>query len=440
MTEADLIIIGAGPGGMEANRLAILRGLSPVVIEREEVGGTCLNRGCIPTKALCRSAEVADLISSASSFGISAAPINDIRSQYAAIAARKDAIVSSLRQGAETGFSRSQLIKGDAKFVDAHTVEVNGELFTAPKIIIATGSAPARLPVEGAELAMTSDDILRLTELPESLCIIGGGVIGMELACIMHSFGVKVTVVEYCPEILPNFDKEVGKRLRSLLSRKGMKLMVNAAVTGISEADGRFTVRYQSKGKEDSVVAGAVLMATGRRPVLPVGCEEVGIRTQRGAIEVDDNFSTSVPGVYAIGDVNGQMMLAHVASAQAAAVMGEKINLDVVPAAAFTSPEAAMVGFTEDYCKKLEYDFEVKKSLYRSNGKATAMGEVDGFAKLIIDRESGDILGCHIIGAHASDLVQEVATAMANGLKAKSLKNAIHAHPTLSEIISSFVE
>lgn len=436
---ADIIIIGAGPAGMEANKQALRQGLRPVVIESDSVGGTCLNRGCIPTKALCRSAEVADLLSEASSFGIKASHDGNLRAGYGAIAARKDAVVADLREGAMTGFAKSEYVKGTARFVDAHTVEAAGERFTAPKIIIASGSEPARLPVEGASLAMTSDDLLRLTELPESLCIIGGGVIGMEFACIMRSLGVNVSVVEFCPEILPNFDKEIGKRLRSLLSRRGIKFAVNASVTGIRENGEGLSVLYQSKGKDGAVDASAVLMATGRRPVIPEGCVEAGIKVSHRGIEVNDDFSTSIPGVYAVGDVNGRMMLAHVASAQAAVVMGEKMNLDIVPAAAFTSPECAMAGLTEEQCKTQGLDYTVGKSLYRSNGKAMAMGEPDGFVKIISGKTDGRILGCHIIGAHASDLVQEVATAMAGGMTGAAVKETIHAHPTLSELIAAAI-
>lgn len=433
----DLIIIGAGPGGMEANKLALRQGLTPLVIEADKVGGTCLNRGCIPTKALCRSAEVADLVANASKFGLAPSAGGDIRLQYPAVAARKDSIVDELREGARMGFAKSRFVKGVARFAGPNTVEVNDEEYTAPKIIIATGSEPSRLPIEGAELTMTSDDLLHLTRLPESLCIIGGGVIGMEIACIMHSFGVPVTVIEYCPEILPNFDREIAKRLRSLLSRKGIKFVVNAAVTKVAKGDeDGLVVSYTAKGKEASVTTSDVLMATGRRAVLPEGCEEVGIKVSKRGIEVDkESFETSVPGVYAVGDVNGLMMLAHVASAQAATVMGHKMDLSTVPAVAFTSPETAYAGVTEEFCKAEGIDYSVSKSLYRANGKAMAMGEPDGFVKLIKEKETDKILGGHIIGAHASDLIHEIALAVSKGMTAGELTDVIHAHPSLSEIV-----
>jgi dihydrolipoamide dehydrogenase len=254
----------------------------------------------------------------------------------------------------------------------------------------------------------------------------------MELACILNAFGVKVTILEYCKEILPNFDRDIAKRLHSLLSRRGIDIITSAQVTSI--ASGK-KVGYLAKGKELSIEADEVVMAVGRRPVVPEGAEAAGIKLNRGAVVVDEALLSSVPGVYAIGDVNAHMMLAHVASAQAIAAMGGTINLDVVPSAVFTSPECSMVGLTEEQCKDKGFEYVAAKSLFRANGKAMAMGEPDGLVKLIVDKTSRKILGCSICGAHAADLIQEVATVMSAGLTVDAITQTIHAHPTLGEVV-----
>lgn len=429
MNSCDIIIIGSGPGGYELAANAVKRNLSTVIIERDQLGGTCLNRGCIPTKALCRSAEVADLVRNASSFGVE---VNEFSLSYAKAVNRKDAIVEQLRQGVSMLLNGATVIKGEAKFTGENVVEVNGESYTAPRIVIATGSKPAMLPIPGAELAMTSDDVLSLEQLPESICVIGGGVIGVELASILSSFGVKVTIVEYCSEILPNFDKEIAKRLRTALSRRGIKVVVSASVTAIREG---MEVDYESKGKTVTLNVDAVLMAVGRRPVIPEGVVELGVKTGRRGIEVNERYETSIPGIYAIGDVNGECMLAHAATAQGERILGSEVDVTVVPAAVFTVPECSMVGLTEEQCREQGIDYIASKSMFRANGKALAMGEVDGLVKLIVDKESRKILGCHICGPHAADIVQEIALAISSQLTVDAVANTIHAHPTLGEVV-----
>lgn len=431
MVETDIIIIGAGPGGYETAAEAVKMGLRTVIIERGNLGGTCLNQGCIPTKALCKSAEVINTIKDATQFGVTVAGVD---ASFAEAAKRKDEIVTTLRAGVEMVLKGAEIVAGEARFVEPHVVEVSGTCYTAPKIIIATGSAPAQLPIEGAELTINSDKLLSSTSLPKSVCVIGGGVIGMEFASIMAAYGTEVTVIEYCKEILPPFDRDISKRLKSLLSRRGINIITSAAVTAVRPGK---VVEYESKGKVFQIECDEVLMAVGRRPVVPAGCAEVGITIGRRGIEVDDNFMTSVPGVYAIGDVNGVCMLAHAASAQGAAVLGKDVNTKVIPSAVFTSPECSMVGLTEDACKESGLSIKVAKSLFRANGKAMTMGDVDGMVKLIIDADTHLILGCHILGAHAADLVQEVATAMANGLTVESIARTVHIHPSLTEIVLS---
>ena len=429
MNSCDIIIIGSGPGGYELAANAVKHNLSTVIIERDQLGGTCLNRGCIPTKALCRSAEVADLVRNASSFGVE---VNEFSLSYSKAVNRKDEIVEQLRQGVSMLLNGATVVKGEAKFTGENVVEVNGESYTAPRIVIATGSKPAMLPIPGAELAMTSDDVLSLEQLPESICVIGGGVIGVELASILSSFGVKVTIVEYCSEILPNFDKEIAKRLRTALSRRGIKVVVSASVTAIREG---MEVDYESKGKTVTLNVDAVLMAVGRRPVIPEGVVELGVKTGRRGIEVNERYETSIPGIYAIGDVNGECMLAHAATAQGERILGSEVDVTVVPAAVFTVPECSMVGLTEEQCREQGIDYIVSKAMLRANGLALAIGEVDGLVKLIVDKESRKILGCHICGPHAADIVQEIALAISSQLTVDAVANTIHAHPTLGEVV-----
>ena len=436
----DIIIIGAGPGGYETAADAAAHGLNVAIVERDQMGGTCLNRGCIPTKALCRNAEVINLMREAEVWGVKT---GEMAFDYAPVFERKEAVVKQLREGVEMlmGAPGITAIKGEASLKDANTVIVNGEEYSAKNIIIATGSAPRGLPIEGADLAMTSDDILAMETLPKSLCIVGGGVIGMEFAAVFSTFGVEVTVIEYCKEILPPFDKDVAKRLKTVLSKRGIKIITSAAVNGITKGEDGLTVTYELKGKPQSVTAEKVLMSVGRQPVLPQGLDAVGVTVGRRGIEVDDNMMTNVPGIYAIGDVNGRMMLAHAASAQGLralhAIMGkaDDIKLDIVPSAVFTVPELAMVGLTEEQCAEKGMDVTVKKSFFRSNGKAVAMNETDGLIKMIVDNATRQIVGCHICGAHAADLIQEVVTAMNAGATVDLLARSIHGHPTLSEVM-----
>lgn len=433
MKSYDVIVIGAGPGGYVTAAAAVAMGKKTMIAERDRLGGTCLNRGCIPTKALSRSAEVALLMRRAAEFGVRA---SDISLDYATAAARKDTVVDTLRQGVEIELQGADIVYGEAAFVGENVVEINDELYTAPQIIIATGSRSATLNIPGAEQCVDSDRLLSFTELPGSMAIIGGGVIGMEFASILQAFGVEVTVIEYCKEILPGFDSDVAKRLRMSLKRRGVTIVTSAQVTVIDE-DG--TVRYQQKDKEKSVKAEMVLMAVGRRPVLPRGLELIGVEQERGAIVVDDKMATNVKGVYAVGDVNGKCMLAHVASAQGEVALGLNRNLAVVPSAVFTVPECAAVGLSEDKCQELGIEYLKGEMIFRANGKAVAMGEPDGMVKVLVDAATHKILGGHICGEHASDLIQEIALAMSAGVSADSLSATIHSHPSLSEIVYSAV-
>lgn len=432
---SDILIIGAGPGGYETAAEAAASGKKVTLIERSELGGTCLNRGCIPTKCLCRSAEVLRTLAAASEFGVET---SGFHADYGKAAARMRGIVGGLQEGVAAALRNVDVVRAEARFTAPGQVAADGETYTADRIIIATGSAPARLPIEGAELAVSSDEVLALDELPASAVIIGGGVIGMELACIMSAFGTRVEVIEYCKEILPPFDRDIAKRLRTQLTRDpNLKITVGAEVKSVARdaSAGQLSVAYQDKRGLQNTSAEMVVMAVGRRPVVPEGCDLAGIETGRKGIVTDDSMLTTAPGVYAIGDCNGRCMLAHAASAQGMVALGRDMDLSVVPSAVFSCPEAAMVGLTEEQCKERGLQFSTGKALFGANGKAVAMGEATGLVKVIAETATGKILGVHILGPHAADLIQEPATAMAAGLGAADIRRAIHAHPTLGETV-----
>ena len=425
-----LLIIGGGPGGYETAVEAAKRGLEVTLISEGPLGGTCLNEGCIPTKTFCHYAE---LIEQNLKAGL------DCKPSFAAAAERKQAVVEQLRSGIDMLLKNVQVVQGRAEFKDSRTVLCNGQEYTADKIIIATGSVSASLPIPGAESCLTSKEILDLKEAPESLCVIGGGVIGLEFASIFRSFGTEVTVLEFCPNILPRFDVDLAKRLKQSLSKRGINIEVQAQVTRI---DGN-TVTYIKKDKEFTVLADKVLMAVGRRPnVDGLNLEAAGVDYTRKGITVNDRFETSVPGVYAIGDVTGGIMLAHAATYQGLHALNsicgqqDSIRFDLIPAAVFTMPQVATVGLTEEQCKEQNLEVRCLKSFYRANGKAVSMDEPDGYCKVIVDND-GKVLGAHIMGAHSSDLIHEIATAMNMGATLDKLQSVIHAHPTLSEVIQS---
>lgn len=438
MNYSDILIIGAGPGGYETAVKARQLGKEVTLIEKDELGGTCLNRGCIPTKTLCRGAQLALLLDGSNDYGII---INGSEIDFDALMKRKSNVVESLRAGVESLLKGINLVKGEAEFLSSSEVSVNGEIFTAPTIIIATGSKPARLDIPGKELTKTSDEILQLESLPKSLAIIGGGVIGLEFASIFSALGVKVSVLEYCKEILPPFDAEIAKRLRMSLKRRGIDIITNAEVTSIEKG---ITVKYSAKGKEKSLEAEVVLMAVGREAVLPPGIENTGVKVSRGAIEVNDDMSCvrtalDETKLFAIGDVNRRCMLAHAATLQGEVALGLRRLTDVIPSAVFTHPECAMVGLTEDECAGKGLNIKIGKATFLSNGKAMSMGETEGLVKVIMDESSGRLLGCHICGPHAADIIQEAVIVMNECLPASAIVRSVHAHPTLSEAVKAAV-
>lgn len=425
-----LLIIGAGPGGYETAVEAAKRGMEVTLISEGPMGGTCLNEGCIPTKTFCHYAE---LIEQNLKAGL------DCKPSFAAAAERKQAVIEQLRGGIDMLLKGVQVVQGRAQFKDSKTVVCNGQEFTADKIIIATGSVSASLPIPGAENCITSKEILELNRVPESLCVIGGGVIGLEFASIFRSFGSQVTVLEYCPNILPRFDVDLAKRLKQSLSKRDINIEVQAQVTRIDVN----TVTYLKKDKEFTLQADMILMAVGRRPnVEGLNLEAAGIDYTRKGITVNDRFETSVPGIYAVGDVIGGIMLAHAATYQGLHALNcicgqtDSIRFDLIPAAVFTMPEVATIGLTEEQCKEQELEVRCLKSFYRANGKAVSMDETDGYCKIIAGQDD-TILGAHILGAHASDLIHEIAAVINMGGTLEKMQSVIHAHPTLSEIVQS---
>lgn len=466
-----IIIIGAGPGGYETALLAAKRGVEVVLIESGHVGGTCLNEGCIPTKAFCKNAEVLDGLREAEAFGVTGLSYGF---DFKAVAARKNAVVEQLRGGVEglLGHKLITLVRGKASFKDAHTVTVDGQDYVGDCIIIATGSVSASLPIPGADLPgiLTSREILDLEEVPQRLCVIGGGVIGLEFASVFRSFGSEVTVLEYFKEILPRFDSDLSKRLKQSLGKRGIEINTQAQVTAIEEVpavisteDGDrveksiYKVSYTRKGKEEVVEADKVLMAVGRKAnVGSLNLADIGLEfTPRGIVVDEKTMQTNIPHIYAVGDINGKMMLAHAATFQGIValdhIMGIEngINLSVMPAAVFTSPEAASVGMTEEDCKEAGIPIKALKSFFRANGKAVTMGETDGFCKVIVAAEPkegaespyepGRILGCHLYGPHASDIVQEACALISRKATLKEFEDIIHTHPTLTEVLQSAV-
>jgi dihydrolipoamide dehydrogenase len=415
MTTTDLIIIGAGPGGYRAAEYAAKQGLKVVIFEAGEVGGTCLNVGCIPTKTYVHA------------------------TTFAEARERMAQVVLQLRSGVESILSHPNitLVREKATFTDAHTV--NG--FKADNIMIATGSETKWLPISGMDdpRVVDSTGLLNIEQLPKRLCVIGAGVIGMEFASVFNRFGSEVTVIEYLKECLPALDSDIAKRLRKHLEKRGITFKMKTAVQTLSDID-----------------ADVILMATGRKPRtegLNLDAADITLALN-GAIPVDDNFrvishSTLHPhpstNLYAIGDVNGCQMLAHAAEMQAVRavnhIVGKKdgIRFDIMPAAIFTEPEAACVGPTEDQLKEQGIPYVCKKSFWRANGKALAMNETEGMLKLFV-RPDGQIIGCHAYGAHSSDMIQEVSVLMCKGTTIDELADMVHIHPTLSEILKNAAE
>lgn len=445
--QSDLIIIGAGPGGYETALAAAGRGMSVTLFNGDRLGGTCLNEGCIPTKCLCRNAEVVSLFKEGETFGIDDFTFT---LDFNKVMERKNGVVSQLREGIATMLAKAKVnvVESMGSFKDAKTVvDKDGNEYTAENIIIATGSTSRSLPIEGHDLECVKDStaMLSIDYVPASLTIIGGGVIGMEFASIFSAMGSQVTVIEFMKQILPPFDSDIAKRLKQTLTKKGIKIITSAAAKKIEQnEDYEIVVTYDVKGKEETVVSTDLLMAVGRAPrVDGLNLEAAGVEFSNRGIPVDDFMRTNVPGIYAIGDVNARMMLAHVASFQGLRALDsihgktDKIDFSIVPSAVFTVPECGMAGMTEEQCKAQGMEIKIGQSFYRANGKALALAEPDGLCKLIFNKADDRLVGVHIMGAQAADLAQQGVDLMNSGATSESMKSIIFGHPTISEVILS---
>lgn len=445
--EKELLIIGGGPGGYVAAIRATQLGSKVTLIEEDKVGGTCLNRGCISTKALYKNAEVINTIKKSEDFGIS---IGEYSVNMSKIQQRKNSISDGLRTGIEQLLKglNIEVIYGKARFVDNNTVEcslANGtkETISAQKILIATGSKASKLPIEGANLpnVITSNEALNLDNIPNDIVIIGGGVIGVEFAGIFTAFGANVTIVEYAPKILPLLDDEMVKRLAIFLKKKNIKINTSNAVNKIEKIDNnKLKLTADNNGKTLEYTADLVLMSTGRSINIDgLDLDKTGVEYTSKGIKVNSAYETTVPNIYAIGDVIGGQMLAHVASDEGKAAVENmhgikaSVNYDCIPACVFAFPELSSAGITEEEAKNRNLDYLVGKFNFAANSKAQTLSEADGLIKVIADKETKKLIGVHILGPSASDLIHEAALAIQNGLTINDIKETVHAHPTLSE-------
>lgn len=438
----DIAVIGGGPGGYVAAIKAAQMGKKTVIIEKQHFGGTCLNVGCIPTKALLRSAEALKEVKESAEFGVTGLDTSEAALDLVKVQARKKRVVNQLVSGVE-GLLKGNGVaieNGEGKLEDAHTVSVNGKKITAANVIIATGSEAKMLPVKISPEAtvLTSTQMLDIDKAPASMAVIGGGVIGIEFAYFLATIGVKVSVVEFLDRILPMVDEEITAQVTENLKELGVEIHTGAKVTEIT-ADG---VIFEKDGETHQISAQQVLMAVGRGPSLKgIDTEALGIKTERGAIVTDDTLKTSADGIYAIGDVNGKAMLAHTASMEGIVavknICGEKAVMDYtkIPSAIYIQPEIASVGLTEKQAAEKYDKIKVGRFPLLANGKAKVAGEERGLVKVITEAKYGEIVGVHMYCIHATDMIAEAVVAMKLEATAEEVAMAIHPHPTVSEVM-----
>ena len=443
----DLVVIGAGPGGYVAAIRAAQLGMKTAVVERDALGGVCLNWGCIPSKALLKNAEVLSLLHRADEFGFG---FDNLRVDYSKAFDRSRSVVDRNTKG--IGFllrkNKVEHIKGEARILDGHSIEVSpeGRAITATNIMVATGararSIPA-LPVDG-QVVITSRHALELTELPASVVIVGAGATGVEFAYIYNAYGVDVTVVEVLPRVVPNEDEEISQHLERALSREGIRFMTGSKVTGMEQTEGgaRLTVE-SATGEAQSIDCAVVLVAIGvQANVEDLGLEDVGVELESGFVKVDDRMATNVPGIYAIGDVTGKLLLAHVASAQGVTAVEGIGGMDIrpldytyMPRATYCIPQVASFGLTEAQAQEAGHEIKVGKFPFQASGKALAIGETAGMVKLVVDAQYGEILGAHLIGPEVTEMLAELSIARLLEGTTLELGWMVHSHPTLSEAI-----
>lgn len=451
-----IVIIGGGPGGYVAAIRAAQLGAEVTLVENREVGGTCLNVGCIPTKVLLHTTDLMDVLKhDAAELGIS---LSGYEADWEKLQQRRVKIIKKLVGGVNSLLKNNKIAKimGSGVFLNDHQLEVienqkgggnesqKSIIIDFDYAVIATGSKPVVPPVPGFELddVITSEGALSLAAVPESLCIIGGGVIGCEFAGIYNAFGCKVTVIEMLPDLIANMDQDIVNPLKQKLTKDGVEIFTGTKVESIEKSAGGLLVKISSASGEQLITAQKVLLSVGRKPQLDgLGLEKIGIETFRGAIKVNQKMQTNVPNIYAAGDCNGGVMLAHVASAEGIvaveSIMGIKAKIDfkTIPACVYTKPELASVGLTENQAQELGYEVKVGKFPMAINGKAMIMNETTGVVKYIADAKTGEILGLHIAGPRATDLIVEGALAIRLEATVEELMTTIHAHPTVGEAL-----
>ena len=451
--EVDLCVIGAGPGGYVAAIKAAQLGLKTAVVERDVVGGVCLNRGCIPTKAMLRSANLLETFNNSAQFGVLA---DNVRYDYAQVLAFRDKVVRGLTGGVSALLQSQgvEVVAGSAQLLGPGRVQVSGEAggqIQARAVMLATGSAPARLPIPGGDRSgvIDSDGALALREVPERMLIIGAGAVGCEWANVFHAFGTKVTLVELLPSVLPVEDEEIGRLLGRSFSRRGIDVRTGARVERIDEGENGALLCTVTggDGQQEQIAADRVLVAVGRRPVTDgLGLEEAGVKTERGWVVIDDHLRTNLPNVSAIGDVitmgGPHYQLAHVSSMEgvllAERIAGQQvvpINYDHVPRCTYCDPEIGSVGLTETQAKAKGYDVRTGSFPFKALGRARMAGETEGFVKIVADKKYDEVLGVHIIGPRATELVAEAVLALRLECTVEELVKTIHAHPTMSEAV-----
>ncbi|MDO4733572.1 MAG: dihydrolipoyl dehydrogenase [Bacillota bacterium] len=458
MTSYQLIIIGGGPGGYTAAIRAAQLGLRTALVEERELGGTCLNRGCIPTKALLHTAELYH--AAAHDFSELGIQLSGLDYDGEKLYARKEQVVSQLREGVAQLMKANQIdvYAGHGQILGQGRVLVQAaeeQELSAENILIASGSVPARLPIPGADCpgVVTSDEllegsgILKEGKLPQRLCIIGGGVIGCEFAGVFSALGCQVSIVEFMDRIVPTVDKDISQNLSMILKKRGVAVHTSSKVTKIEPSDEGLICCFEGKKGEEQVVSDLILLSTGRRAnTAALLAEGVELEMERGLIRVDENFRSSMPGVYAIGDVIGGMQLAHKAEAEGQAavaiIAGEKpeVRLDLIPACIYTDPEIACVGLTEAEAKEKGRAVKIGKFMMSANGKTQiAMGE-RGFIKLVFDAETEVLLGAALMCCRATDMLSELTTAISQGLNIHQLAAVVRPHPTFNEAVTEAVE
>ena len=442
----DVVVIGAGPGGYVAAIRAAQLGLKTAVVERDELGGVCLNWGCIPSKALIRNAEVLSLLSRAEEFGFY---FDNLRVDYAKAVDRSRRVVERNTKGVAFLLRKNKVdhIKGEASLRDSHTVEVapEGRVVKTKNVILATGARPRSippLPVDG-EVVLTSRHALELRQLPSSVVIVGAGATGMEFAYVYNAYGVKVTVVELLPRVVPNEDEEISEQLERALSNDGVTFLTATRVTDMTLIDGGSRLKLESSNGTNEIEGEKVLVAVGvQGNIEGLGLDRIGLPTEGGFIQLDGDVASNVPGVYAIGDVTGKMLLAHVASAQGilaaetiAGMETQPIDYVSMPRATYCVPQVASFGLTERQAREQGYSVKIGKFPFQASGKAAAIAETTGMVKLVVDQKYGELLGAHLIGAEVTELLAELSIAKLLEGTTHELGWMVHSHPTLSEAL-----